>query len=106
MKVIVSLAASLLLLQQTNGCDQPQQKPAEQPKPQRPPTHRFEAVPTVGAQGIALDTVTGQWCRTWDWMPRDPKAPVDGLNTIPTCFSLFQSQGSAEDPLGILNQSK
>jgi hypothetical protein len=83
-KIFACLALALLF--QADGCNPATSTPKASPKP---PVHRFENVSTVGAEGIALDTVTGQWCRTWDWMPRDPKAPRDGLSSLPTCESLF-----------------
>lgn len=88
MKAAVILIASLML----SGCDQTPPKPAQpvvQPKAERPPIHRFESVSTTGSLGVALDTATGQWCRTWDW---SYKAPAQGgnLDTLPTCLSLYQ----------------
>lgn len=105
MKVAASVGILFIALQQSSTCNQPS-KPASGPpvsKSERPsyPVHRFEAVPGIGGQGIALDTVTGQWCRTWDWVPRDPKAPQDGLSTVPTCLSLFELMPSTNDPRGI-----
>jgi hypothetical protein len=94
----VAMFAATLLLYQANGCDQSQSapKPPWLTKSERHPIHRFENVPTVGASGIALDTVTGQWCRTWDWVPRNPNAPLDGLSTVPTCIGLYRDYPSSE----------
>jgi len=37
---------------------------------------------------IALDTCTGQLCRTWDWQLIDPKGPGSGYQDLPLCSSL------------------
>jgi hypothetical protein len=77
------------LLQQSNGCENttpPTAVPIPQPTP---PAHRFEGVAVVGSAGVALDTVTGQWRRTWDWQYK-AKPDADSLNTLPTCLSLFE----------------
>jgi hypothetical protein len=43
--------------------------------------------------GVAVDTVTGQLCRTWDWnYTANPNAK--SMNTIPTCLSIFQDTPS------------
>lgn len=87
MKVVAYFVASLLL----SGCDQTPPKPAQaaQPKSEGPPIHRFESVSTTGSLGVAMDTATGQWCRTWDWSYKATTLN-GGLDTLPTCLSLFQ----------------
>jgi hypothetical protein len=91
MKILFPVATLYLL--QLAGCTNP--KPAENPidkalaaKPA--PTQRFEGISAVGMQGVALDTVTGQWCKTWDWSYKNA-AMSGGLDTLPTCLSIFQS---------------
>ncbi len=71
------------------------QKDCQESKPAVPmtkvhyPVHRFEKT-EPNSPGIALDTVTGQFCRTWDWKfvgkPND-----NGISTLPTCIELFHS---------------
>jgi hypothetical protein len=93
MRIAAFLVASLLL-QQANGCDQTTKVVTPSPAPALdpiPPAHRFENVSVLGATGVALDTVTGQWCRTWDWYYK-AKPDSDSLNTLPTCLSLFQQK--------------
>jgi hypothetical protein len=99
MKFAIALV-SLFLLQE--GCDQTKPTPTPptaQVKRERPPIHRFESVPGVGQDGIALDTVTGQWCKTWEWVPRDPKAPTDGLSSLPTCLNIYLGYPDTEAEL-------
>jgi len=78
MKTVLSGAALTLLLV---GC--------ESSKPVAAPIERrFEGVSGVGEQGVALDTVTGQWCKTWDWSYKND-AMSGGLDTLPTCVSIY-----------------
>lgn len=92
MKIATYLLTSLLLYQQSNGCDQTQTQPKVGPaKMERPPIHRFENVSLPSSPGVALDTVTGQLCRTWEWVYREKNAPGrGGLDTLPTCLSIYQ----------------
>jgi hypothetical protein len=87
MKIAAFLVMSFLL-QQADSCEQ-KPKAAAPEMPPSPPIHRFESVSTVASTGVALDTVTGQWCRTWDWQYK-AQPSADSLNTLPTCLSLFQ----------------
>jgi hypothetical protein len=73
-------------------------KPTPAPAP-RHPIHRF--VLTQFGGGVALDTQTGQICKTWDWEPlgKEPAPdPVSGNvaprafgEFSPTCISLYNS---------------
>ncbi len=107
MKVAAVLIASLIALMQTNGCDEPT-KPvtpnSTAKEPRLPPLHRFVNVSSPASPGIALDTVTGQYCRTWEWSYK-VASMNGGLDTVPTCLRVFQSIPAGEDPkdpLGIL----
>jgi len=106
MKIFI-LAASIALIQ-TSGCsNDPQPKPTmELRKPLGPMVRRFESVPTAGSQGIALDTVTGQWCRTWEWTPRDLKPAPDIVGSLPSCLTLFKTTPAETSPLDILQTVK
>ena len=84
MKFAVPLIATMLL----SGCAQTPTKPTA-PKAERPPIHRFESVSPTGSLGVALDTATGQWCRTWDWSYKSTTLS-GGLDTLRTCLSLYQ----------------
>jgi len=84
---------AFLLLQQTAGCN-------EEPKPvvkvkHGPPIHRFENVSSPQSPGIALDTVTGQYCKTWEWTYKT-ESLNGGLDTVPTCLSIFRSTPSGD----------
>jgi len=91
MRIAACLAAMLIFLQPT-GCDQ-SPKPAAKER-HYPPIHRFETVSSNGVSGVALDTVTGQWCKTWDWFYKSD-ALSGGLDTLPTCLSLYNQTQSA-----------
>lgn len=67
------------------------------------PFRRFEPVYSKDGHGIALDTVTGQWCKTWNWKmhPRNPS--VKGLNDLPLCTAIYENLDSLKklnDALG------
>lgn len=99
--------ALFVLILQANGCDQTATPPPPVAKESHlPPLHRFENVSSPSSPGIALDTVTGQYCKTWDWTYKAPSLN-GGLDTVPTCLSIFQATpSSANDPLGILGPQK
>lgn len=65
---------------------------------------------SAGSHDIALDTQTGQLCRTWDWSPsRDqpksnPALEIKPGQYAPLCITLYNSYPSnmpKDDPLGI-----
>jgi hypothetical protein len=85
---------ALLLLQQASGCNEAP-KSAERAH-RSPPIHRFENVSSPQSPGVALDTVTGQYCRTWEWTYK-AEALSGGLDTLPTCLSVFKSIPSKDD---------
>lgn len=97
MKVAACLLALALVLDDPIGCDKPEPKPVVQAK-HYPPIHRFENVPGVGVAGVALDTVTGQYCKTWEWLYRGNAAQSlsGGLDTLPTCLSIYQNTPSSD----------
>jgi hypothetical protein len=97
MKISACIAASVLLLQQ-GGCyeSKPSTPPAVvSPKPVY--SQRFLPVPSpqTGMFGVpwtgyfALDTQTGQLCRTWDWGYIGNGKKVNDLDQLPTCLSLY-----------------
>lgn len=70
---------------------------------QPPPTAKSEAIPKfiypvhrfargTGLSGndtsVALDTETGQLCRTWDWHYDNSKLN-GGLDTLPLCLNIY-----------------
>lgn len=81
MKVAACIATAIAL-HQSLGCN------PTTPEFTRPPVHRFENISVPGESGIALDTVTGQWCKTWEWEYKQ-EVKEKSLGTIPTCESLF-----------------
>lgn len=87
MKIAVVIAASVFIFQQANGCDE-QKAPKEVSQREEPPIRRFEPVTSHGTSDVALDTKTGQLCRTWDWEYRN-KSDVHDLNDLPTCYSIY-----------------
>lgn len=92
MKTAVLLVPALLLLQ-SDACDRRPAPVAATTKHYiERPSHRFENVTSTGSLGVALDTMTGKWCRTWEW-EFVGKPESKGLNTLPTCYEIF-----IEDP--------
>ena len=89
MKIAACLALALFL-QQSDGCDQAAPTPARAPEIHPNPVRRFDAVNTHGSSDVALDTMTGQLCRTWEWVYRGENNPAKGgLDELPTCFKLY-----------------
>lgn len=82
-----AILVAVLFLQQPDGCDE-HQAPKETSQPKEPPIRRFEPVTSHGLIDVALDTKTGQLCRTWDWVYKNNPMAAD-LNDLPTCYSLF-----------------
>ena len=85
---------TLVLVTLFEGCPLDQSK--QTPVPGRVSSYqRF--VPTTGSPPVALnwalDTKTGQICRTWDWNVENAKPDNDGRVGIalaaPTCFDLY-----------------
>jgi hypothetical protein len=92
----VSIILAATLLQQT-GCDQPAPKPAAAPAAQDQ-THyqRFIPIPRetfiVGAPlswSVALDTMTGRLCRTYDMQ-------MKGWESVPLCYQLYLADRPAD----------
>ncbi|MSO19974.1 MAG: hypothetical protein EXQ56_05830 [Acidobacteria bacterium] len=75
-KVAFTLMLALIL----QGCTSSSQTPAPVPLPQ--PYQRFVPVATSD-RDFALDTKTGQLCKTWSWTITD--AP---LSSLPLCSDL------------------
>lgn len=89
MKRIVCESLLLLVLVPATGCMQPSTA-APAAKTHHAPLHRFEHLSLAGQAGVALDSVTGQWCKTWEWTYRSDK--MNGsLDTLPTCLSLYNT---------------
>lgn len=99
MKVLAALLA-LLWFQQSNGCNEtptPQPTPkAEAVAPRCSSTHRFEKTevyPMNLRADIAMDSCTGQICRTWSWEVKgaNPKSPWQTYADAPLCRDLAVS---------------
>ena len=87
------------------GCDFVKPTPVERTKlvtQNHLPVHRFVI---TRDSGLALDTQTGQLCRTWEWMPTSKQRfDADG-NPIPrnygefapTCLLVYQQYPSGKD---------
>jgi hypothetical protein len=88
----VAILAAVILWQQS-GCDQPPvQQPVKVPEPDKRHYQRFIPIPreanVVGVPwsgGVALDTMTGQLCRTYDMA-------IKGWDTIPLCYYLYETE--------------
>lgn len=106
MKSAICLCALSFALQ-LSACDKGA-KPAEHASVARerhfPSLHRFVNVSSPSSPGVALDTVSGQYCKTWEWTYKTATMN-GGLDTLPTCLSVFHSIPAGQDdndPLGIL----
>jgi hypothetical protein len=93
----ISLILVTVFLQQT-GCDQPAQAP-KSVAPDQTHYQRFIPIPResfiVGVPwsgSVALDTMTGRLCRTYDMQ-------MKGWESIPLCYQLYSTDyASSFDP--------
>jgi hypothetical protein len=75
------------------GC--PTNKPPQSPTPWRPaspPYQRFVPITSVPASGFsdfALDTKTGQLCRTWKGQTLPKNERMEPLLSLPLCLDLY-----------------
>jgi hypothetical protein len=87
---VISCFALAVFLQQTNGCDQPPSAAKPDPPKAIHPIARFVPVDTHGSSDVALDTMTGQLCRTWEWQYRGSNNPnKGGLDDLPVCYQIY-----------------
>jgi hypothetical protein len=91
----IPLILATVLLQQT-GCDQPAQAP-KSAAPDQTHYQRFIPVPPeTGLTGVpwsgdvALDTMTGQLCKTHDLY-------IKSLESIPLCYHLYSTEHGSPD---------
>ena len=108
--VRVAIVTSLLFLGMVAGCDQLAQTPAKgahsstaeipctatikSGNPQRFKT--VDVYPVGMRQNLALDSSTGEMCRTWNWQTNGGRSPS---NHFPTCASL---SGQPEGEPGLI----
>ena len=70
------------------GCDQPLTNSTTAP----PPVNRFVPVANHGEADVALDTTTGQLCKTWNWVYRGQDIRQQGgIDTLPLCDDLYSN---------------
>lgn len=100
--LLVALMSAIVL----TGCDDPQQSKSPV-KPEPPPrvVHHFD--PIARSEGnLAVDTATGQMCKTWEWVCPNPTyynprtklyedvssygMSCSAIATMPTCKSLSE----------------
>jgi hypothetical protein len=53
------------------------------------PLQRFEPAFSTDGYGIALDTVTGRWCKAWNWTMHPTNSTLLGLNDLPLCSDIY-----------------
>lgn len=91
MKMSMALAA-FMFLSSSNGCDEISDKSQPVPPPKQEahsrPIGRFEKLQNFRVD-VALDTQTGQLCRTWYWQSTD-RAHPDSYEDLPVCVDLYQ----------------
>jgi hypothetical protein len=96
------------LLVNLGGC-------ASQDKPAASAIQPATGIPMLD---FALDTKTGQLCRTWPWEITDakPGSRSEGINNIPQCFTLYtqypdesekaQSKSLDNEPIDAVKKAK
>jgi hypothetical protein len=89
MKSIAAIALTALLMQQT-GCEEKRSDPPKEVHTKSFPIGRFQAITSREAADVALDTKTGQMCRTWNWDYTGKLREASGHNDLPLCLSLFR----------------
>ena len=98
MKLLILVVVILLPM---TGCEQL----AEQSKPSSPapssvperlshPIGRFEKIQNFRVD-VALDSQTGQLCKTWEWQSTNRNTP-DPYETLPTCDLLYKTFPTTE----------
>jgi hypothetical protein len=103
----VAVVIFLLSLGVLVGCDRLAQTPTKGARAENPCTvvakggdpQRFKTVevyPVGMRQNLALDSYTGQMCRTWNWQTNGGRSPS---NHFPTCASL---SGQPEGDPGLI----
>lgn len=81
MRYLLTALASVALIQ-ADGCPS---KPIDSARPTQP-IGRFVPVTNHNLLDLAVDTVTGQMCRTWNWQY---KPDENGLAGLPLCNDLY-----------------
>jgi hypothetical protein len=89
MKFAVVIGLAILLAQ--NDCDSSKQNspPVQQSAEKKPPhpINRFEKLQNFRVD-VALDTKTGQLCKTWQWISTNRQNP-DSYEDLPLCIALY-----------------
>jgi hypothetical protein len=109
MKLFMPLAV-LLALQSCDQTTAPKKEPTKAAFTPRPGLHRF-ILTRIGID-VALDTQTGQLCRTWDWPPTaeppkdKPFAEVKPGEYAPLCLTLYQQYPSGTgEPMTVVPEN-
>jgi len=107
MKITPALMTLTLVF--LTGCDELQQSTSQAKQPDSPPkvVHHFD--PIARSEGsLAVDTATGQMCKTWEWVCTQPTyynpyrkkfednqsygISCSAIATMPTCKSISDGQ--------------
>jgi hypothetical protein len=89
-RLILLVAAGVFLV----GCNDTPQPSNEKPQAENSvstPFRRFEPAFSTDGYGIALDTVTGRWCKTWNWTMHPTNPTLMGLNDLPLCADIYEN---------------
>ena len=92
------ILAITILLAIATGCDQLADRPQPSARPSESHPHpigRFEKLQNFRVD-VALDTQTGQLCKTWQWESTNRKSP-DPYENLPTCESLYKNFPPVEE---------
>lgn len=98
----LAILATVLLLA-TYGCDELANQSQSAPRRFESRSHpigRFEKLQNFRVD-VALDTQTGQLCKTWSWLSTNRNNP-DPYEELPTCEVLYKNFPTAE---GVEEQS-
>lgn len=88
MKFAFVIWMAILLAQ--SDCDNTKQSAPPVQSVERKPSHpinRFEKIQNFRVD-VALDTKTGQLCKTWEWQSTNRQNP-DSYENLPLCVDLY-----------------
>jgi hypothetical protein len=85
------LMLGMVIMLGENDCDTSQQKSSQPLVIQKKshPINRFMKADSSEGD-VALDTKTGQLCRTWEWQSKN-RTEVNARENLPLCLSLYNN---------------
>jgi len=92
---LVLLVVAGVFLIGCNDVPQPSNEKLQTENRSTTPFRRFEPAFSTDGYGIALDTVTGRWCKAWNWTMHPTNPTLMGLNDLPLCADIITSGSGA-----------